>query len=64
MTKDYQDLLEQLVAGKIAELVIEQKEFMEFQPILMNFNQRKNIVGSAKRGGGIIYHYSRGGIKS
>jgi len=64
VTKNYQDLLEQLATGKITELIVEQNEFMEFQPILMNFNQRKNIVGSANRGGKIVYHYSRGGVKS
>lgn len=59
MAKDYQKLLEELHAGQIEEFEIETAEFMEFQKILMNFNYRKNVVGTAKRGGGARYHYER-----
>lgn len=59
MTKDYQKLLEELHTGQIEEFEIDTDEFMDFQKILMNFNYRKNVVGTAKRGGGARYHYER-----
>ena len=59
MAKDYQQLLEELHTGQIEEFEIDTDEFMEFQKILMNFNYRKNVVGTAKRGGGARYHYER-----
>ena len=62
MDKDYQKLLEQLVSGELAELDVEQNEIQAFQPVLMEFHQRNSIVGRAKRGGGVSYHYSRDGI--
>ena len=57
MEKDYQTLLDRLHAGEITEFEIETAEFMDFQKILLNYNYRKNVVGTAKRGGGVIYHY-------
>ena len=50
MEKDYQALLDRLHAGEITEFEIETAEFMDFQKILLNYNYRKNVVGTAKRG--------------
>ncbi|GAJ27306.1 hypothetical protein JCM15457_2282 [Liquorilactobacillus sucicola DSM 21376 = JCM 15457] len=55
MEKNYQELLEQLMDEKIESLEITPKEFMVFQEIFMNFQHRKSIVGTAQRGGSIIY---------
>ena len=55
--KNYQLLLEKLVKKQIDELKITPDEFMEFQPVLMNFRQRKRIVGQALPKGKILYHY-------
>ena len=55
MEKDYQTLLDRLHAGEITEFEIETAEFMDFQKILLNYN----VVGTAKRGGGVIYHYHK-----
>lgn len=57
MSKDYQQLLEQLRTKEIDALEITTAEFMDFQRVLSNYNYRKNVVGTAKRGGGATYHY-------
>ena len=57
--RGYQTLLDRLHAGEITEFEIETAEFMDFQKILLNYNYRKNVVGTAKRGGGVIYHYHK-----
>lgn len=57
MTKNYTQLLEDLKDGKIDKLEITTEEFMDFQREYMNFGHRKNVVGTAKRNGGAIYHY-------
>jgi hypothetical protein len=56
-SRNYQLLLEKLVKKQIDELKITPAEFMEFQPVLMNFRQRKRIVGQALPKGIILYHY-------
>ncbi|KRL37139.1 hypothetical protein [Liquorilactobacillus uvarum] len=55
MQKNYQELLEQLMNGQIESFEITPKEFMDFQDIFMDFQHRKNVVGSAQRGGNVIY---------
>ena len=45
--------------SQLPEFEIETAEFMDFQKILLNYNYRKNVVGTAKRGGGVIYHYHK-----
>lgn len=60
MERDYQELLDQLREGTLNELEISTEEFMDFQKILMDYQQRKSIVGTAKRGGGVIYHFNSG----
>lgn len=55
--KDYNSLLEELVNKKVKFLKIEPEEFMKFQPILMNFRQRKRIIGRAQPKGTVIYYY-------
>ena len=61
MEKDYQQLLDYLHAGKIENFEISTEEFMAFQKVLMAYNYRKNIIGIAKRGGGVRYHYKNEG---
>jgi len=57
MTPDYQHLLDQLRAGEIDELTVQPQDFMAFRAVWTNYPARKEIVGSAKRHGEIIYHY-------
>ncbi|KRL97745.1 hypothetical protein [Liquorilactobacillus satsumensis] len=57
MEEEYQRSLEDLVAGKLDKLEVTAADFMKFQPVLMNFQQRKRIVGIAQRNGVITYHY-------
>lgn len=53
-------LLKQLRAGEIEELQITTAEFMDFQKVLMEYSHRKKVVGTALRGGGVVYHYENG----
>lgn len=55
---EYQALLEQLQHGKISQLEISKEEFMQFQPVLMQFAKKKSVVGHAKRGGGAIFTFN------
>ncbi|GAW63569.1 hypothetical protein FC65_GL000982 [Ligilactobacillus acidipiscis DSM 15836] len=57
MSKDYQQMLEQIRSGELEEFEINTDEFMDFQKVLMEYSHRKKVVGSAKRGGGAVYHY-------
>ena len=52
MEKDYTALLDELREGTLDKLEINTEEFMDFQKAFMNYSHRKNIVGTAKRGGG------------
>lgn len=52
---DYQNALNDLLAGKISELVVEPQDFMAFQQIWTNLEARKEIVGTAQQNGKIIY---------
>ncbi|SEM69946.1 hypothetical protein SAMN05216431_1079 [Ligilactobacillus sp. WC1T17] len=61
MSRDYAKLLDDLKAGKIDSFEISKEEFMDFQPVFMESNFRKRVIGEAKRGGGATYHYDRDG---
>ncbi|WP_290032920.1 hypothetical protein [Ligilactobacillus cholophilus] len=60
MQEDYKQILDDLRTGKIKEYDVDMENFMEFQKILMNYRYKKSIVGQAKRGGGIVYHFDDG----
>lgn len=55
--KNYQELLLQLENAEIDELKITPDEFMTFQPIYMNYEKRKRVVGKAGHDGVITYRY-------
>ncbi|GAF40437.1 hypothetical protein FC83_GL000771 [Agrilactobacillus composti DSM 18527 = JCM 14202] len=57
MTADYQQLLDQLAAGEIAEIKIEPKDFFAFRQVWQNHPQRKEIVGIAQRNGNVLYRF-------
>ncbi|KRL13391.1 hypothetical protein [Schleiferilactobacillus perolens] len=58
---DFQHELEQLVAGQISELTIKPENFFAFRSVWTNFPQRNEVVGTAQRGGTIVYHFSESG---
>ncbi|WP_172187295.1 hypothetical protein [Lentilactobacillus kribbianus] len=60
MTKNYQELLEQLVNKEIESFQINPAEFMDFQAIYMKFESRKRITGEADVNGVITYKYENG----
>lgn len=49
--------LEKLQEGKISELKVQPKNFMDFQASLQNCDFRQHIIGEAERGGHITYRY-------
>ncbi|CCI85952.1 hypothetical protein FC52_GL000542 [Lactobacillus pasteurii DSM 23907 = CRBIP 24.76] len=51
----YEEILDQLVDGKLAEYEVEAKDAFEFQSVLRGYGRRQSITGEAKRGGNIIY---------
>lgn len=53
----FEEKLQKLANGDIKELKISANEFMDFQAALMNFPQRKRVVGKALHGGTIIYSF-------
>ena len=57
MTPDYTHLMDQLRAGEIDEIAVHPADFMAFRAVWTNYPARKEIVGTAKRQGEIIYHY-------
>lgn len=49
--------LSQLQSGKINELKIQPKNFMDFQAALQDCDFKQHIIGEAGRGGHITYRY-------
>ena len=58
MTVDYKEKLDDLIAGKIDEIVVPGAEFDAFHPVWQELPQRKEIVGNAQRNGTVIYRYT------
>ncbi|KRN28419.1 hypothetical protein IV38_GL001419 [Lactobacillus selangorensis] len=53
--------MDDLRHGKIDEIKVGHDEFMDFQKVWVNYDQRKEIVGTARRNGTVIYHYAENG---
>lgn len=58
---DYQQALQQLVAGEISEITIKPENFFAFRKVWTDFPQRNEIVGTAQRGGTIVYQFHESG---
>lgn len=52
---DYQQVLDELVAGKRQEYEVTPVDAFEFQRQLRTYEKRQDITGRALRGGTIIY---------
>ncbi|MFC6314155.1 hypothetical protein ACFQHW_01040 [Lapidilactobacillus achengensis] len=61
MTSDYSQQLQALVNGEISSLTVTEKDFMNFRKAWLEFPQRKEIVGEAKRNGTVIYRFDESG---
>ncbi|WP_057769379.1 hypothetical protein [Lactobacillus selangorensis] len=61
MTRDFKQEMDDLRHGKIDEIKVGHDEFMDFQKVWVNYDQRKEIVGTARRNGTVIYHYAENG---
>ena len=55
--RDYLKLLNDLKDGVLDELPITAEAFQDFQPVFMDFPERKQLIGEAQRGGTITYRY-------
>lgn len=56
---DYQEILEKIVNGELAEYKVEPQTALEFQRVLRNFQRRSEIQGVAQVGGSIIYRLAK-----
>jgi hypothetical protein len=56
---DYQEILEKIVNGELAEYKVEPQTAFEFQRVLRNFQRRSEIQGVAQVGGSIIYRLAK-----
>lgn len=57
---DYEQILNDLIDGKIENYKVEAKDAFEFQKALREFGKRQDITGIAQRGGSIIYRVVKG----
>lgn len=53
----YEELIEQLVDGKIEEIKVERENVMTFIEAWRKREDRKYIVGEAMQGGNVTYRY-------
>ena len=53
----YESKIKELIDGNLAELVIEQPEFMEFREVWRLHPRRKEIIGAAGLNGRITYKF-------
>lgn len=58
MDTDFVMLLNQLRQGELQELTVTPEDFMAFRAAWADFPGRKEIVGTAHRGGTIVYRYT------
>lgn len=56
---DYQEILEKIVNGELAEYKVEPQTAFEIQRVLRNFQRRSEIQGVAQVGGSIIYRLAK-----
>lgn len=54
----YQQQLEQLINGEIAQITITKQQFIAFREVLVNHPKFKHFKGEALQGATIIYTYS------
>lgn len=52
---DYEKILNDLINHEITEYEVQPNEAFDFQNALRNFEKRKEIVGTAKRNGIVVY---------
>lgn len=58
MKENYEDLLQQLVDGKIKTLVVKPENFNDFWQAFEKSDARNEITGTAAKGGVITYRFS------
>ncbi|UQS83267.1 hypothetical protein [Bombilactobacillus thymidiniphilus] len=55
---DYRQLLSDLIDGKIDKIEIDEQSFFAFNQAWKECTKRKQIIGTAGRGGHVIYRFS------
>ncbi|MGX7058956.1 hypothetical protein [Vagococcus humatus] len=58
-SQQYEQLLEQLVAGEISEITVTPESFMAFRAAWSKRSDRKSIVGEAGLYGKILYTFQK-----
>lgn len=53
----YEEMLQQLVDGKMEKIEIEKEQFYEFREVLIRHPLFKHFRGDAKQNGRVIYTY-------
>lgn len=58
---NFSSLLQDLIAGKINEIEVNEKDFFSFNQAWLACPQHKQIIGTAHRDGKVNYHFIKGG---
>ncbi|MBA1434837.1 hypothetical protein [Bombilactobacillus bombi] len=58
---DFTTKLQELIAGKIEQITVNEADFFAFNQAWLACPQHKQIVGTAFHDGKIIYHFSENG---
>lgn len=58
---DFSSLLQDLIAGKIQEIEVNEGDFFTFNQAWLACPQHKQIIGTAQRDGKVDYHFVKDG---
>ncbi|GAY74380.1 hypothetical protein [Lentilactobacillus kosonis] len=56
---EFTDQLQKLRSGEISEIKVQPTEFMDFQEAFMDFEARKRVIGTAQKGGIVVYTFEK-----
>lgn len=57
--QEIQDILNKLRDGELEEYCVSKEDFMAFRKVLIEREDFKHFHGTAKRGGSIVYRYTK-----
>ncbi|WP_268912716.1 hypothetical protein [Lentilactobacillus sp. SPB1-3] len=56
---EFTDQLQKLRSGEVSEIKVEPADFMNFQEAFMDFEARKRVIGTAQKGGTVVYTFEK-----
>lgn len=59
LARDFKDEIDNLVAGNISEITVEQDEFLAFREAWLKHPEKSSIMGEAGLNGRIIYRFQK-----